>query len=129
MAFDEVHIRRRPAGRGVSRAHGPQLALAVGGQEVAAQIVGQADAADEPLDGVAVAQGIREALQDEDARAFAYHQPVAVRSNGAQRPEGDSARSWLNPTWVNRQSGRDTPPASMASARPERSSSQASFTA
>ena len=42
---------------------------------------------------------------------------------------GPGARSWLNPTWVKRQSGRDTPPAITASARPELSSSQASLTA
>ena len=114
VAFDEVHIRRRPAGGGVSRAHGPQLALAVGGQEVAAQIVGQADAADDPLDGVAVAQGICEALQDEDARAFAHHQPVggpvkrraaAGRGQGPQLAESHLGEQAVRPRHPARQHG------------------------
>ena len=55
--------------------------------------------------------------------------PSEDSSNGAQRPEGDKARSCVKPIWAYRQSGRETPPASMASARPAISSSQANFTA
>ena len=48
---------------------------------------------------------------------------------GEQRPVGDSARNCEKPICTYRQSGRDSPPASIASARPESSSSAASLSA
>ena len=129
VAFDEVHIRRRPAGGGVSRAHGPQLAFAVGSQEVAAQIVGQADAADDPADGVAVAQGICKALQDEDARAFAHHQPVrgtvkrraaAGRGQGPQLAESHLGEQAVRPRHPARQHGVGAPRAQLVAGQLDR---------
>ncbi|MNS37497.1 hypothetical protein D3C72_697130 [compost metagenome] len=55
--------------------------------------------------------------------------PSPAPSKGEQTPEGDNARSWLKPIWVYMQSGRETPPVIMASARPARSSSTASLSA
>ena len=55
--------------------------------------------------------------------------PSAAASNGEHRPLGDSARSCAKPICVYRQSGRDAPPASIASARPDRSSSHANLIA
>src|SRR5512133_4343207 len=58
MTFDQIDIARIPAGLRVSGAHRPQLSFGGRGEEAAAQIVGEADAADHRMDLIAVAQRI-----------------------------------------------------------------------
>ena len=79
MAFHQSDIRGLPARHAVGVAHGAQLALAGGCQQVALDVVGNAPAADHRADGVAVALGVVESLQREDARPFADHQAIGIR--------------------------------------------------
>ena len=46
MAFNQVDVMGRPAGGGISTAHGPHLAFTVRGQQVAAHVIGKADSRD-----------------------------------------------------------------------------------
>ena len=55
--------------------------------------------------------------------------PSAFASNGEHRPDCDSARNWQKPICVYWLSAPFAPPASITSARPESSSSQASLIA
>ena len=71
VALDELDALGFPARRGVGEAEGAELAFAGGGKEVAVEVVAEADAADEGVDFVAVAEGIGKAFQDDNARAFA----------------------------------------------------------
>ena len=41
MAFNEIDILRRPAGVGISAAHGTYLAFTVRGQKVAPHVIGK----------------------------------------------------------------------------------------
>ena len=43
MAFDEIDVLRRPAGVGISAAHGPNLAAAVRSQKITPHIIGKSD--------------------------------------------------------------------------------------
>ena len=54
MAFDVIHVRWLPAGQAVGQLHGTQLAAAFRGQQVTAHVIGQSDAMDNAMDGVAV---------------------------------------------------------------------------
>ena len=71
MALDEFDALGFPARRIVGEAEGAELAFARGREEVAIEVVAEADAADESVDFVAVAEGVGEALEKNDACAFA----------------------------------------------------------
>jgi hypothetical protein len=91
VAFDEVHIPRRPSGLPVGLLHGPELAGTVRGQQVAAGVVGQSRGPDHRQDAVAVGQGVGQALEHHDAGPFAHHQAVGIgieRGAAARRGQG-----------------------------------------
>ena len=68
----------------VGAAHGLHLALGVGGGDALAfAVAAAADAAHDGHDLVAVAFGVREALQDEDGAAFAHDEAVGAGVEGA----------------------------------------------
>ena len=75
-------------GRRVGRSHGPDLAFGVGGQEVAAHVVGQADAADDAVDRVPVVQGVVQPLQHQDPRPFAHDEAVGPGIEGGAPARG-----------------------------------------
>ena len=58
VALDELDALRFPAGGGVGEAEGAELAFAGGRKEVAVEVVREADAADEGVDFVVVAEGV-----------------------------------------------------------------------
>ena len=78
VALDQVDVAGAPAGLLVGHPHGPELALGAGGQQVAVDVVGQADPGHDPVDVIAVAQGVVEPLEDEHPRPFADHQPIGA---------------------------------------------------
>ena len=90
VAFDVVHLARRPVRRLVGSEHGPQLALAVRRQQVAAQVVGKPGRADQPQHGVPVGERVLEAFQQQQPGAFADHEPVgAAVERGAAAGRGE----------------------------------------
>ena len=127
VALDQIDVARAPAGLLVGHPHGPELTFGAGGQQVAVDVVGEADPGDERVNMIAVRQRIVEALEHEHARPFADHQPVGAvieRSGLAARRQGAKLReAHLRVERI----GRETPPQSIASARPARSSSMASL--
>ena len=91
VALDKIHLGGRQAGLAVGRAHGVQLAGVVRGQQAAAYIVGQAYAGQDPVDLVAVAHRVGQALKDEHPGALADYQPVGggvERGRHSGRREG-----------------------------------------
>ena len=76
MAFDVVHILGLPTCLTIGRAHGPQLTVGFRGQQITAHIIGEADAADDTVDRVAVCNGVFKTLEHYDARTFSHHQPI-----------------------------------------------------
>ena len=94
VAFDDVHVRRRPPGRFVGQSHGPNLAFAVRGEKVRGHVVGEPRAANDRVDPVAVANGVLETLQDHHSPAPSpTTRPSAFWSKAAHTPEGESALS------------------------------------
>ena len=73
--------------------------------------------ADDRIDAIAVGQGPRQRLEDDDAGALAAHEAVGPASKAWQRPSGDSMPSRLKPTYQSGKSRALTPPAS-ASGQP-----------
>lgn len=71
VALDELDALGFPARRSVGETERAELAFARGREEVAIEVVAQADAADERVNFIAVAEGVGETLEDDDARAFA----------------------------------------------------------
>ena len=76
VALDQIDVAGAPAGLLVGHPHGPELTLGAGGQQVAVDVVGQADPGHDRVNLIAVRQGIVEALEHEHARPFADHQPI-----------------------------------------------------
>ena len=93
MALHVVHLARGPVRFLVGRAHRAQLAYGIGRKQAPAHVVGQAGAADDAADAVAVAHGVVVALEHEQARALADDKAVA-RSVERRRdaPSGESAQ-------------------------------------
>ena len=71
VALNELDALGFPARRIVGETERAELAFARGREEVAIEVVAQADAADERVNFIAVAEGVGETLEDDDARAFA----------------------------------------------------------
>ncbi len=93
VAFDKIHLVRRPARLAIRLAQGAQLALRAGGKQIAIKVVGQTHAANHRANAVPVPQRVRQPFQHDDARAFADDQPAgrhieggapAARGQGAQ---------------------------------------------
>ncbi len=78
VAFDKIHLGRRPTRGPVGSVHRTKLALAAGSEKAALDVVGQPDRANDRTDPVAVLPGVRQALQDEYTGSFADHQAVAL---------------------------------------------------
>ena len=78
----------RPARLLVGRSHGPELPLGAGGQQVAVDVVGQADAADQAVDRVALPERVVQPLEHEEPRPLADDQAVALTSNGRRLAPG-----------------------------------------
>ncbi len=76
VALYQVHLGRREAGLAIGRAHRIQLARGVRRKQAAAYVVGKAYAGYDPVNLVAVAHCVREALKDEHPGALADYQPV-----------------------------------------------------
>ena len=82
VTFDEIDIVRIPAGLLVGGAHGAELAGGIGEHEVAADVVGEADAGEGGVDAVTVAEGVGEALEDEDAGPFPDDESIGFLVEG-----------------------------------------------
>ena len=89
MALDQVHIPRLPAALGVGGAHGAELPLGKRRQQASPHVVGKADAPDDPVDPVAVGDGVLGPLEQEYPGTFADHQPV---SGSVERGADPAAR-------------------------------------
>ncbi len=76
VALHQVHVRGAHVEAHVRRAHRPQLPLALGGQQAAAHVVGQAGASQDRADPIPVLQRPVEALEHEHAGPLAHHQAV-----------------------------------------------------
>ena len=79
VAFDEVDVVGGPAGLLIGGTHGAQLAGGIWLHQVAGDVVGEADAGDDGVDVVVVAEGVFEAFERDDAGAFADDQAVGLR--------------------------------------------------
>ena len=78
VAFDEVDIVWIPTSRGVGGTHGAELAVGIGQHEVAADVIGEADAGDHRVDFIPVTQRIGDALEDKNPGSFANDQPIRL---------------------------------------------------
>src|SRR5262245_36044276 len=76
VAFDELNVRRIPAGLPVSPTQSPQLPLARGLEDVSFDVVGKSDAGDDAVDRVAVCDRVGESFENERASTLADHESV-----------------------------------------------------
>ena len=85
MALDQVHVEGSPARAVVGGTHGPQLSVPVGGEEAAADVVGEPDPAQDAVDRVPLCERVAQALEHEHPGPFADHEAVAggVQGGGA----------------------------------------------
>jgi hypothetical protein len=95
VAFDQVDVGRPPAGLAVGGAHGAELPLDGGREQIPHAVVGKPRAGEHGEDRIAAGDGVREPLQHEDARAFAHHEAVGgavERRTAAARRQGAQLR-------------------------------------
>ncbi len=85
VALDEIDLRRRQRRFLVRGPHGPQLADGVGGEEAAPDVVREPAADDHAADAVAVAVGVRQALEHEHPGALSDDEPVGRRVERGRR--------------------------------------------
>ena len=83
VALDEIDVLGHPPGLAIGLAHGPQLAFGIRRQQAPCNVVGQADAANHAVDGVAVTTRVVQTLEHHDARTLADHESIGV---GVERP-------------------------------------------
>ena len=79
VTLDQVHVARLPPGVLVGASHRSQLAFLRGREQVAVHVVRKPDSGNHRVNCVAVRERVGEALQHEDARALADHEPVGGR--------------------------------------------------
>ena len=93
MALDQIDVGRAPARLPVSRPHGAKLALGVGREQAAVDVVREADPGDHAVNPVAIAEGVAQPLEHEHPRAFAHDQPIGLgperrgHARGGQGPK------------------------------------------
>ncbi len=78
MAFDHVHIGRRPAGLGISRLHGALLTFGCRSQHATLTVIAQTNGVNHAINPVAITHGIIQAAQSKQATTFAYHKAIAI---------------------------------------------------
>ena len=93
MGFDQINGFRAVAGLDIGALDGAGLTgwkRRIDGRSLAVRAA--AHAANDRVDAVAIALGIRQAAQGDDADAFAEHRAVCVRREGAAVPCGRKGR-------------------------------------
>ena len=77
VAFDELNIRRIPAGLFVGGPHCPELAFGTGCEQVCAEVVRESDAGHDRVNVVAVVERVLQTFEYKDASTFADDESVA----------------------------------------------------
>ncbi len=78
VAFNEINGVRGPSGRLISGAHGANLAFCFRRKKIASHVVGESDAANQPVNCVPVTQCIIQSFENNHPRAFSHHKTIRV---------------------------------------------------
>ena len=79
VTLDQIHALRRPSRLGIRRPHRAQLPLRTRREQIPLDVIRQPDAANDAVNVIARRLRVREPFQHQHPRAFADHQPVALR--------------------------------------------------